>query len=329
MLKPFFLFALPCAVIALDACSGSTGSQSGYVAPTVFHSSYAPGARPNRVRDHAQLFVIQAGGGEAFEFQLPSAKLTGSLQLSEGEGAKTDRHGVLYVTGPTSVTTYPRGSSSQSFVYNSSALYDAWDVAISSKGDVYVDNNCCGTPSHPSEINVFHHHINAPFETIIVSTSGSGSSEAYGLAFDSKDDLYVGVSSHGVGDVLEIPAGQTLPVDLQLQGLEEPSGIAIDANGNIVVMDALEKLVSIYVPGSKQAARQITGACSGSYQSGGFIAFGPSGKELFVSCTQNGRYLGPWVAEMDYATGKMVRKLGQGQNWHPTGIAVGAYRPVQ
>ncbi|CAN5383756.1 hypothetical protein BH09BAC6_BH09BAC6_02480 [soil metagenome] len=62
-----------------------------------------------------------------------------------------------------------------------------------------------------------------------------------GLAIDAAGNLYVADS--GNGEVLEIPAGSTVPVSLS-SGFVGPTGVAVDAAGNVYVSDAGAQLIA-------------------------------------------------------------------------------------
>ena len=89
-------------------------------------------------------------------------------------------------------------------------------AAIDKHGTLYVSN-------YPPAITEYAYGTTTPSKTI----SGAPLQDPFGLALDKSGNLYI-ADFGGSGAVFELPAGGSSVTNLNLQGLGEPIGLAID-----------------------------------------------------------------------------------------------------
>jgi DNA-binding beta-propeller fold protein YncE len=118
-------------------------------------------------------------------------------------------------------------------------------VAVDTNGDVYVTNRG-GSPS----IQVYAQGQTSPYATITSNLIQLPNQ----VLFDSSRNLYMDDDDTGVA---KMPLGSQQPASLNLQGLNEPSGIALDSKGYLFVTNLGNQEMLEYAPGSTAPARQL------------------------------------------------------------------------
>jgi hypothetical protein len=176
-----------------------------------------------------------------------------------------DAQGTLYVanynhgTFGGGVTVYPAGSSTPSLTL-SQGLGAPLDVAVDTNGDVYVVNR-----GSPPSIVVYPPGQTTPSRSITSSLIQSPTQ----VLFDSARNLYFGDNNAGVS---EIAFGSQQPVSLNLQGLANTSGIALDPlDGDLFVADIHFNKVFVYPPGNVQPARKLKATVQACFLGSGAI----------------------------------------------------------
>lgn len=224
-------------------------------------------------------------------YKIPSYALVG--QISNGieapEGMATDKKGDLYVSNLTanSVTVYPKGATSPSLTL--SVPYSPVDVAITKKNTVLVadlgggvDVYLPGATSRSSRLTY------------------SGFMQSAGVAVDAQNNVYlVGWSSSNKPMAIEFPDLTDTGTNLNLTGLDSPTGILVDAKGKLAVSDDLLPGVNIYPPGSTSPSKTIANT-----ESPDRSAFNKAESLIYVPEASNDA-----VNFYDYPSGKFVKTL--------------------
>ena len=132
-------------------------------------------------------------------------------------------------------------------------------VAVDGNGNVYVNENV----QDRGVVQVYRPGSASPFATIDTGIAGYAF-EGGGIAFDPKGNVFVAESARLQLHVVEIPAGtsKVVPVNLNLTNIDGP-GLAIDAAGNLYVGNSQGGTVSVFAPGQAQPVRSISAAAYG------------------------------------------------------------------
>jgi len=227
--------------------------------------------------------------------------------LSNSYNLFVDQRGTLYVQGNNNtITEFPKGRKKPHKVLNEppagpGGYGTGVSLAVGSDGTVYA------VDPYGSQLYEFANGSTSPTTTI-------GISHPYGLALDSKNDLYVGYTYSSSGfnaRVMEYAPGQTTGKDLGIE-VKLGGGLNVDVHDNLLVGDQGTQLIDVFRPGSKRPFRQIDTAPNYPYQ----FAFSRSEHRLYlVSGTPAAVYV------YDYKTGKLLRSDTQGLS--PSGYALG------
>jgi hypothetical protein len=171
--------------------------------------------------------------------QAPIGQITDGIDGPEGE--ITDANENLYVANADGVAEYAPGTIDPSFTY-STGLGAPTDVAVDSKGNVYVSN-----VSPSGSVVVFPQGSNTPSLTI------TGVYYPIGVALDAGNNLYVTYETSGFleGQINEYAPGTTTGTNLGIT-IGFAGMITIDSSGDIVTTDQKADDVAVYPPGATQ-----------------------------------------------------------------------------
>jgi hypothetical protein len=259
-----------------------------------------------------------AGGGKLFvsnfyaseiviypaHVQDPSPIGTISNSVSNPYNLAVDRAGTLYVqNNNNTITEYPKGSTSPS-----KTLTEPKDgygtgicVTVGDDGTVYAADHLAG------QVYEFKNGGTTPSITLNVS-------EAFGLALDSKNNLYVGWSSSssgGPGHVMKFKPGATTGHDLGIT-VKYSGGLAVDKHDNLLVGDQGNLVIDIFKRGASTPFRTIDTSPAYPYQ----FAFDRAEQYVYlVSGTPAEVYV------YGYASGSLAWTVTQGLS--PSGYAEG------
>jgi hypothetical protein len=230
--------------------------------------------------------------------------------VSGAVGIWIDRKGTLYVANETAgnVTEYARGSTTPDLTI-SQGLMRPLTVAVDSHGTLYVGDWYGYIAEYP------------PGKTA-PSAQVTGLQTPAQMAFDAADNLYVADSGGGgFGAVWEVPFGQTSKQGLNLQGIENPMGIAFDLFGDLVVSDGglMTNEIFVYPPGQIHPACTVTQGLTGG-PSPANIAIGTSGALYVAQQNEIGSVV--WSVLAYSVSGFALRSTSASQMDRPFGVAV-------
>lgn len=294
------------SLVTVAACSSSAGSgsvaSSGSILPMT--SSRQPDAA------HGDLFAADSGASEVFIFPAlaknpqPSGKINNGV--SYPYNLAVDGTGTLYVqNNNNTITEYPVGKTHPSKTLNEPVVGYGTGVTVTvgRDGTVYSADHLAG------QVYEFKSGGSKPETTLQVS-------EAFGLALDSRNNLYVGWSNSESGygaRVMKFKPGSTsgkdLGISVKLQG-----GIAIDSHDNLLVGDQANHVIDIFKKGQKTPFRTIDTSPYNPYQ----FALDRRERHLYLVGGA------PIVLVYDYGTGELAWTDSQGFNGSggATGVAL-------
>ena len=296
--------------VAASGCSGSSGSA---VEPATVSSQF-------EAVTEATLFVSNFYPADVVIYpanvQNPSPRGTISQGLSNSYNLAVDQAGTLYVQGNNNtITEFPMGSRKPSKVLKEppagpSGLGTGVCVAVGADGTVYAAD------PYGSQLYEFANGSTSPTTTISIP-------HPYGLALDSKNNLYVGYTTSPSGfnaRVMEFAPGKTVGKDLGIQ-LSLGGGLNVDERDNLLVGDQGSQTIDIFKPGQTKPSRTIDTAPNYPYQ----FAFSHDERRLYlVSGSPAAAYV------YDYRSGKLLWTVSKGlsQSGYALGVAVRPAAPL-
>lgn len=223
----------------------------------------------------------------------PSASITASI--SYPYNLAVDGAGTLYVqNNNNTVTEYKKGKLKPFKTLNepSTGIGTGICVTVGTDGTVYAVDHYRG------QVYEFKNGSTSPSTTLNVS-------EAFGVALDRENDLYVGwshPSSQAAGHVMEFPAGSTNGHDLGIT-VEYSGGLGVDSHDHLLVGDQGNRVIDIFKRGKTTPFRTINTYPSYPYQ----FAFDRGERHLYlVSGTPAEVYV------YDYSSGNLAWTVMQG-----------------
>ncbi|MGC2406735.1 MAG: hypothetical protein WA431_10060 [Candidatus Cybelea sp.] len=183
------------------------------------------------------LYVSDAENGFVDVYSLKTKHLVGQIAANHPTGLASDASNKLYVTNlfGGNTTVYAFGQTRPSLTLTDpGGRPDA--VAVGTNGTVYVaDEN--------GEVYIY-----APGATLSTSSLSNGwVQSADAVTVDAANDVYVtGFNRVGVAEVVEYPKAREPGINLRLQGLEGPAGVALDRRGRIVLADMLKPGINVF-----------------------------------------------------------------------------------
>jgi DNA-binding beta-propeller fold protein YncE len=233
-----------------------------------------------------------------------------ALRWGQPIGMATDGAGNLWIASePEGVYEYPPGGTISSFSFDAFAPYD---LAFGPT-DMYL------TDTTSPWISVYAPGQYEPLATIV----NSAFHHVYGVAFDSKANLYVSYDDPaGRGRIRRYKAGGYPPggdgegVDLKLN----PGtyyGIAVDAHDDLVVSNTYAPSIDVFPPGAHTPSQRF-----GRHGSPWFLTFDRSKTHLFVA-----DYRDNVIDEYSYPSGKLIHTIPGNANGRFVGVAIGPAAP--
>jgi hypothetical protein len=299
------LLSLAAGCSSLPQAGG--GSQAGLAAPLLPILGGDAGTGGNLfVSDFYSSEILIYPAGQ----QNPSPSGSISNGVSYPYNLAVDKAGTLYVqNNDNTVTEYPKGATAPSTTLHEPPYGYGTGITVTVGRDltVYTADHLAG------KVFEFKSGYTSPTTTLSVE-------EAFGLALDSKNNLYVGwapASSGGPGHVMKFKPGATTGKDLGIS-VKYEGGLAVDDNDDLLVGDQGNEVIDIFKRGAKTPFRTIDTAPVYPYQ----FALDKANQYLYlVSGTPAAVYV------YDYATGALAWTDSQGMK--SSGYAEGvALRPV-
>lgn len=209
------------------------------------------------------------------------------------------------------VLEYARGSNMPKRIYTKDiSPYDPAD-AVSKDGVLFVGEH--GDTNYGILSGVWEFPSGTTEPSQFLAIPASTRYNANGLAVDTKGNLFVGAvyqycpNYDCTGAVYEFRHKSTVPIDLGLQVGGGPYAVAFDKTGNLVVgqtADGKSWSIEVFQPGSKKASRVIRPDIPVYY-----MAFAPSGKELYISELSVNDGLATTFEGLSYPSGKVIEKV--------------------
>jgi hypothetical protein len=126
---------------------------------------------------------------------------------------------------------YQQGASAPIVTYTGDLTFPI-GVAVDSKGNMFVANECDATCEGPGDVVEF-----APGNPVPVNILHNPAfMDLRSIAVDAHDDLFVTTNASGGGRVVEFPHGSSNGSALRAH-LLEPSGMAFDSAGRLLIAD--------------------------------------------------------------------------------------------
>jgi hypothetical protein len=273
----------------ITGCASARDTNS--IAPAVPLSEKAPTA--------GDLFVSNFYDAEILIYpanqQNPEPTGTITDGVSDPYNLAVDQAGTLYVqNNNNTITEYPEGASEPSKTLTEPKVGYGTGICVTvgTDGTVYAADHLAG------QVYEFKNGSGSPSTTLRVS-------EAFGLALDSHNNLYVGwsnSSSGASGHVMKFKPGATSGKDLGIT-VKYSGGLAIDSHNDLLAGDQGNQVIDIFKKGATTPFRTISTSPYYPYQ----FALGRKERYLYlVSGTPAAVYV------YDYKTGKLSWTDSQG-----------------
>lgn len=235
------------------------------------------------------LYVSDAENGFVDVYTLKTRQLVGQIAANHPTGLATDAHNNLYVTNLYGGTTtvYAFGQTKPSVTLTDpGGEPDA--VAVGANGAIYVADE---------DGSVYVYPPGATASTSTLSNANVTSADA--VAVNRANDVYVaGFNRVGRAGVVEYPKASGAGINLQLQGLQAPAGIALDRLQRIVLADLLMPGITVFKHGATTPYRVFA---QSEYPNR--LAFNRTKSRVFVPMSSSD------VNIYDYNTGTLISTL--------------------
>jgi hypothetical protein len=275
---------------------------------TALHRNLAQPAAHNPIDDR-YLYVSDLADGVVKILANGSYRDAGAITgLSEPVDVTLDKLGNLYVANyGGSVTQYTPGNTTPAFTYTAGMTHP-YGVTADAHGNVFEAD--AGTGSSSATVNEYFQGVNTPVASCAPGKSTGGNFGVLGVAVDKKGDVFVAYIPPGSsnGAVAEYAGGlagcndKAFPFSFNL-----PEGLALDANGNLLLCDTLNGVVDVLPPPYTSISRTI----GSGFTYPATVRLSKDNKRVFIA--DNGPNT---VTVVYYPTGSNLKVLGT-----PNGIS--------
>lgn len=308
------LIVLALLASCLEGCNAGMNAPG---APARMVSSLRAGWMTPRAKSGKGLLYVSDNADNLIDIfdvkgknQQPIGQITDGVD--QPNGVATDAAGNLYVangnnTPPQSITVYPPGGTTASRTYTDGISFPI-GVAVQRDGRLYVAN------FDGYDVTEYPKDSITPDKTIsFVHLEGN---DPFGLALDTRDDLYVAALGYPEAQVYKLKRHSSTPQDLGIGSIQVMHGIAVDRGGDVLVVDQPTRSVDVFPPGSTTPSKIITDGL----QQPILIALDKRQKRLYVA--DEGYYGNGTVRVFSYPAGKLVNTITFPQFAAPFGIAL-------
>ncbi|HYL26426.1 MAG TPA: hypothetical protein VEW74_01260 [Candidatus Nitrosotalea sp.] len=303
--------ALPALILlaGLAGCAGST-TTGAYVPAAAAesrsvalpHDAPASGPMAKTAPTH-WLYVSDYAAGAVKILKNGSYREIGSITsgIANPDGIYLDKRGNLYVvnqSGP-NITEYAPKSTVPSHAYANNMLTPN-SVTTDAYGNVFEADFGSGSGG---AVNEYYQGLDQAVRTCSPGSTAGGNAGVFGVAVDPNGDVFVAYALPGSngGAISEYPGGlkgcpeQTLAISFGL-----PTGIALDAAGDLVVPDAIGHAVDVVAPPYTSVSRTIGSGFTTPWE----VTLSKDNNEAFVA-DRNGET----VTIVNYTTGANLKVL--------------------
>lgn len=229
--------------------------------------------------------------------------------VSAPNGLAVDSRGNLYVANSNNtITFYRHGQTTPSRTYSNGISLPFGIVVSARTGRLYVAN------LDSNSVTEYPKGSTNPDTTI--SFQSLEGNDPYAVALDGSDNLFVSALGYPTARAYEVPYDSQTPEDLGISAIKVMHGIAVDAKGNVTIVDQGDNVIDIFPPGSDTPKKKIT---QGLIQPI-LIALDHRQRRLYVADAGTGTNGGLWV--YSYPRGKLLMQIHLSGLTVPEGVAV-------
>ncbi len=302
------------SVLAVGCAAESNGAarfsvRSTWPPPAVWSGIRPRGRRAHASKKHEPLIYV-ASGPEVWIFnERQNAYPIGGISdgVTGAYGLYVDARKTLYVAndGNNTITAYPAGSLTPSATYSEDLSRPLYPI-VDRDGNLFVSNADNGTvvEYRPGSVNAYR----------VLQTGGT---EADGLDFDERGNLYVAYRHAGGAGIEKFAPGSKRGRSLGI-ALDQPQGLIVTERARILVVETGDtNRIDEFLPEGKRPELEVS--VPGTPVE---LAITQGENELFVSALGGAVYVTPFplrnpnlVQEVDGGYGTQGLALSNGQHF--------------
>ncbi|MGA8097837.1 MAG: NHL repeat-containing protein, partial [Candidatus Cybelea sp.] len=218
-----------------------------------------PGWLTPRARSGKRLLYVSDNANNVVDIfdarghhQSPIGQITDGV--NQPTGLTTDRSGNLYVANSEvpsgySITVYPPGSTTPSKTYTQ-GLSEPVGIVVQGDGRLYVAN------LDGYDVTEYPKGSTTPDQTI--SFQALEGNDPYALTLDANNDLFVAALGYPLAQAYELNRNAYTPRDLGINFIAVMHGIAVDKQGNLLIVNQGTRAIDVFPPGATSPSKTIT-----------------------------------------------------------------------